>query len=48
LLGVTENVKELAVLNGYAPGIDDETQLPQVERQLYADQDGREAGRLPV
>lgn len=34
LLGVTENIKELAVLDGYAPGIDDETQLPQIERQL--------------
>jgi uncharacterized protein len=34
LLGVTENIKELAVLDGYVPGIDDQTPLPQVERQL--------------
>ena len=34
LLGVTENIKELAVLDGYAQGIDDKIQLPQVERQL--------------
>lgn len=34
LLGVTENVKEIGVANGYAPGIDDKTPGPQVYQQL--------------
>lgn len=34
LLGVAENIKDLAMIDGYAPGIDDITPLPQVERQL--------------
>jgi len=34
LLGAVDDVKDLSVLDGYAPGIDDEKQLPQIERQL--------------
>ncbi|MGR8978905.1 MAG: pyridoxamine 5'-phosphate oxidase family protein [Gammaproteobacteria bacterium] len=34
LLGVAEKIKDLAVLDGYVPGINDKTPLPQIQRQL--------------
>ncbi len=34
LLGRLETVKEVAVLDGYAPGLEGEPPLPQVERRL--------------
>ena len=34
LLGETEKVEEIAMMNGYAPGIESKSSLPQVERQL--------------
>ncbi|MGY6275121.1 hypothetical protein [Methylomonas sp. MgM2] len=34
LLGAVVDVRDLAVLDGYAPGVDDEQQLPQIEREL--------------
>jgi len=34
LLGETEKVEDIAMMNGYAPGVDSQPPLPQVERQL--------------
>ena len=34
LLGEAEKVEEIAMMNGYAPGIESKSPLPQVERQL--------------
>ena len=34
LLGETEKVEEIAMMDGYAPGIESKFPLPQVERQL--------------
>ena len=34
LLGEAEKVEEIAMMNGYAPGVESESPLPQVERQL--------------
>ena len=34
LLGETEKVEEIAMMNGYAPGMKSKSPLPQVERQL--------------
>lgn len=34
LLGQVEQIEELAVLNGYAPEIEDRSPVPQVERSL--------------
>jgi len=34
LLGETEKVEDIAIVNGYAPGLDDKSTLPQVERRL--------------
>ena len=34
LLGETEKVQEIAKMNGYAPGLESKSPLPQVERQL--------------
>ena len=34
LLGETEKVEEIAMMNGYAPGAESRHPLPQVERQL--------------
>jgi hypothetical protein len=34
LLGETEKVQEIAMMNGYAPGLESKSPLPQVERQL--------------
>jgi len=34
LLGETEKVEEIAMMNGYSPGVELHSPLPQVERQL--------------
>jgi hypothetical protein len=34
LVGEAEKVEEIAMMNGYAPGIEPKSPLPQVERQL--------------
>ena len=34
LLGEAEKVEEVAMMNGYAPGTESKSPLPQVERQL--------------
>ena len=34
LLGETEKVEEIAMMNGYVPGAESRHPLPQVERQL--------------
>jgi hypothetical protein len=34
LLGETEKVEDTAIMNGYAPGLEDKSTLPQVERRL--------------
>jgi len=34
LLGETEKVEDTAIMNGYAPGLEDKPALPQVERRL--------------
>jgi hypothetical protein len=34
LLGETEKVEDTAIMNGYAPGLEDKSALPQVERRL--------------
>jgi hypothetical protein len=34
LLGETEKVEEMAMMNGYAPGLESKSPLPQVERKL--------------
>ena len=35
LLGQAEKVEEIAMMNGYAPGVESRHPLPQVERQLW-------------
>ena len=35
LLGVVEQIEELAVLNGFAPEIEESAPIPQVERRLH-------------
>lgn len=34
MLGTLKGIEELGILNGYAPGLESEPPLPQVERQL--------------
>jgi predicted pyridoxine 5'-phosphate oxidase superfamily flavin-nucleotide-binding protein len=34
LLGETEKIEDTAIMNGYAPGLEDKPTLPQVERRL--------------
>jgi hypothetical protein len=34
LLGETEKVEDIAIMNGYGPGLEDKSALPQVERRL--------------
>jgi hypothetical protein len=34
LLGETEKVEDTAIMNGYGPGLEDKSALPQVERRL--------------
>jgi len=34
LLGKTEKVENTAMMDGYAPGLEDKPPLPQVERRL--------------
>jgi predicted pyridoxine 5'-phosphate oxidase superfamily flavin-nucleotide-binding protein len=34
LLGETEKIEEIAMMDGYAPGVTSQPPLPQVERQL--------------
>lgn len=34
LLGETEKIKDTAIMNGYAPALEDKSALPQVERRL--------------
>jgi hypothetical protein len=34
LLGETEKVEDTAIMNGYAPGLEDKSTLPQVKRRL--------------
>lgn len=35
LLGVVENIEELAMLNGFVPEIEEPAPIPQVERRLH-------------
>jgi hypothetical protein len=35
LLGETEKVEDTAMMNGYGPGVEDKSALPQVERRLF-------------
>jgi hypothetical protein len=34
LLGETEKIEDTTIMNGYAPGLEDKSALPQVERRL--------------
>lgn len=35
LLGVVEQIEDLAMLNGFAPGIEEQVPIPQIERRLH-------------